>query len=84
MNLATSISYVLPFSYSSYSTSSSVSLRGFVTVFFLKVCEVYRLHRETYHLALDFVDRYLATQSDLPKQQLQLIGNNLNWIVLFL
>jgi cyclin E len=35
---------------------------------------VYRLHRETYHLALDFVDRYLATQTDIPKQQLQLIG----------
>lgn len=42
--------------------------------FDFKVCEVYRLHRETYHLALDFVDRYLATQTDIPKQQLQLIG----------
>ena len=38
------------------------------------MCEVYRLHRETYHLALDLIDRYMATQSDLPKQQLQLIG----------
>lgn len=35
---------------------------------------MYRLHRETYHLALDLIDRYMATQSDLPKQQLQLIG----------
>ena len=49
-----------------------------------QVCEVYRLHRETYHLALDFIDRYLATQSDVPKQQLQLIGECLSRHLLFL
>ena len=49
----------------------------------LKVCEVYRLHRETYHLALDFVDRYLATQSDIPKQQLQLIGKYYLFIMFY-
>ncbi|XP_013790446.1 G1/S-specific cyclin-E-like, partial [Limulus polyphemus] len=38
------------------------------------VCEVYRLHRETFYLAQDFIDRYLATQKNLPKQQLQLLG----------
>lgn len=31
-------------------------------------------HRETYHLALDFVDRYLSCQSNVGKLQLQLIG----------
>ncbi|KAI1285570.1 G1/S-specific cyclin-E [Halotydeus destructor] len=39
-----------------------------------EVCEVYKLHRETFYLAIDFVDRYLTNQTDLPKQQLQLIG----------
>lgn len=49
-------------------------MRAILLDWLVEVCEVYRLHRETYHLAMDFVDRYLATQSDLPKQQLQLIG----------
>lgn len=49
-------------------------MRAILLDWLIEVCEVYRLHRETYHLALDFVDRYLATQSDIPKQQLQLIG----------
>ena len=41
---------------------------------FLQVCEVYRLHRETFHLAVDFVDRYLTSQRNVAKQRLQLIG----------
>jgi len=38
------------------------------------VCEVYKLHRETFYLAADFVDRYLSTQSNVQKYQLQLLG----------
>ncbi|KAK2550008.1 G1/S-specific cyclin-E1 [Acropora cervicornis] len=37
-----------------------------------EVCEVYKLHRETYYLALDFVDRYLSIKHDIAKQRLQL------------
>lgn len=33
-----------------------------------------KFHRETYHLALDFIDRYLSTQTNIGKLQLQLIG----------
>lgn len=33
-----------------------------------------KFHRETYHLALDLVDRYLSAQSNVGKLQLQLIG----------
>lgn len=33
-----------------------------------------KFHRETYHLALDLVDRYLAAQTNISKLQLQLIG----------
>ncbi|KAJ8249434.1 hypothetical protein GJAV_G00234820 [Gymnothorax javanicus] len=40
----------------------------------MQVCEVYKLHRETYHLAQDFFDRYMATQTGVHKTRLQLIG----------
>ena len=40
----------------------------------LQVCEVYRLHRETLYLAIDFIDRYLCITRNVKKQQLQLIG----------
>jgi cephalosporin-C deacetylase-like acetyl esterase len=35
---------------------------------------VYKLHRETYHLAQDYFDRFMATQSNVFKSTLQLIG----------
>lgn len=40
-----------------------------------EVCEVYTLHRETFYLTIDYIDRYLSTNANIvPKQQLQLIG----------
>lgn len=39
-----------------------------------QVCEVYKLHRETFYLAQDFFDRYMATQRDIVKTLLQLVG----------
>lgn len=39
-----------------------------------EVCEVYTLHRETYYLALDYLDRYLSTNVSISKTFLQLIG----------
>ncbi|KAK3707981.1 hypothetical protein QZH41_010716 [Actinostola sp. cb2023] len=47
---------------------------GNIMKVYSRVCEVYRLHRETFHLAVDFIDRYLSVQHDIPKQRLQLIG----------
>lgn len=38
------------------------------------MCEVYKLHRETFYLAQDFFDRYMATQENIVKTVLQLIG----------
>jgi len=32
------------------------------------------MRRETFHVAVDFVDRYLSRTSDVAKRQLQLIG----------
>ncbi|XP_008308114.1 G1/S-specific cyclin-E1 [Cynoglossus semilaevis] len=40
----------------------------------MEVSEVYRLHRETYHLAQDYFDRFMATQRNVFKSTLQLIG----------
>jgi len=39
------------------------------------VSEVYHLRRETFHGAVDFVDRYLSRTTDVTKRQLQLIGS---------
>jgi hypothetical protein len=38
------------------------------------VCEEYRLRRETYHVAIDFIDRFLSRTSSISRRQLQLIG----------
>lgn len=35
---------------------------------------MYKLHRETYHLAQDYFDRFMATQTNVFKSSLQLIG----------
>ncbi|KAF5288805.1 hypothetical protein FQA39_LY15233 [Lamprigera yunnana] len=40
----------------------------------MEVCEAYHLKRSTYHLALDYIDRYLNVNPLVPKNQLQLIG----------
>ena len=39
-----------------------------------QVCEVYRLHRETFYLAVDYVDRYLSVERNIAKTRLQLVG----------
>ncbi|XP_063168802.1 G1/S-specific cyclin-E1 [Candoia aspera] len=40
----------------------------------MEVCEVHKLHRETFYLAQDFFDRFMATQQNIVKTLLQLIG----------
>lgn len=39
-----------------------------------EVSQAYGLTRQTYYLALDFFDRYLSVEQDVPKKRLQLIG----------
>ena len=36
--------------------------------------QVYKLHRETLYLAVDFLDRYLGATRDMPRNRLQLVG----------
>ncbi|XP_039736678.1 G1/S-specific cyclin-E1 isoform X1 [Pteropus medius] len=49
-------------------------MRAILLDWLMEVCEVYKLHRETFYLAQDFFDRYMATQQDVVKTLLQLIG----------
>ena len=35
---------------------------------------MYRLHRETFYLAVDFLDRFLGLATNVQKSRLQLIG----------
>lgn len=49
-------------------------MRAILLDWLIEVCEVYKLHRETYYLAVDYLDRYLSTQKKVQKTHLQLIG----------
>ncbi|NXH89196.1 CCNE1 protein, partial [Edolisoma coerulescens] len=49
-------------------------MRAILLDWLMEVCEIYKLHRETFYLALDFFDRFMATQEDDAKTLLQLIG----------
>ena len=49
-------------------------MRAILLDWLIEVCEVYRLHRETFYLAVDFIDRYLGTTTNIPKTRVQLIG----------
>ncbi|KAL7639257.1 UNVERIFIED_CONTAM: hypothetical protein RMT77_009746 [Armadillidium vulgare] len=49
-------------------------MRAILLDWLTEVCEVYKLHRETYYLATAYIDRYLSQCSNTPKSQLQLIG----------
>ncbi|XP_075694521.1 G1/S-specific cyclin-E1 isoform X1 [Rhinoderma darwinii] len=50
------------------------SMRSILLDWLMEVCEVYKLHRETFYLAQDFFDRFMATQENVVKTRLQLIG----------
>lgn len=49
-------------------------MRAILLDWLIEVCEVYKLHRETYFLTVDYLDRYLSTKENISKNQLQLIG----------
>lgn len=49
-------------------------MRAILLDWLIEVCEVYKLHRETYYLTIDYLDRYISSKSNISKSQLQLIG----------
>ena len=40
----------------------------------LQVSEEFVLHRETLHLAISYLDRYLSVAESTPKEKMQLVG----------
>ena len=49
-------------------------MRALLLDWLMEVCEVYKLHRETFYLSADYIDRFLGSSRDIPKDRLQLIG----------
>nr|XP_033798082.1 G1/S-specific cyclin-E1 [Geotrypetes seraphini] len=49
-------------------------MRAILLDWLMEVSDVYKLHRETLYLAQDFFDRFMATQQNIVKTRLQLIG----------
>ena len=41
---------------------------------YLQVCEVYKLQRETFYLAIDMYERFMAAHTNIRKEHLQKIG----------
>ena len=50
------------------------SMRAMLLNWIIEVCDMYRLHRETFYLAVDFIDRFLSLSPPVHKNMLQLIG----------
>lgn len=50
------------------------NMRTILLDWMMEVCEEYKLHRETYYLAVDMYDRFMDAQAGIAKEQLQLIG----------
>ncbi len=57
-------------------------MRAILFDWLVEVCEVYRLHRETFYLAVDFIDRYLGSTTNMPKTRVQLIGRFKYYIII--
>ncbi|XP_069463179.1 G1/S-specific cyclin-E1 [Ambystoma mexicanum] len=49
-------------------------MRSILVDWLMEVCEVYKLHRDTFYLAQDLFDRFMSTQQNVVKTRLQLIG----------
>lgn len=52
-------------------------MRAILLDWLIEVCDVYKLHRESYYLAVDYLDRFLSVKNEnskTPKTRLQLIG----------
>ncbi|KAI4898642.1 hypothetical protein NFI96_025998 [Prochilodus magdalenae] len=49
-------------------------MRAILLDWLMEVCEVYKLHREAFYLGQDYFDRFMATQENVSKSTLQLIG----------
>ncbi|XP_063293499.1 G1/S-specific cyclin-E1 [Pelobates fuscus] len=49
-------------------------MRAVLLDWLMEVCELHNLQRETYYLAQEYFDRFMATQENVHRNRLQLIG----------
>ncbi|CAF1162279.1 unnamed protein product [Didymodactylos carnosus] len=49
-------------------------MRSVLCDWVMEVSDVFHLHRETYHIAIDYIDQYLSKVKNVPKHKLQLLG----------
>lgn len=49
-------------------------MRAILLEWMMEVCEVYKLQRETFYLAIDMYERFMATHTNIHKEHLQKIG----------
>ncbi|KAM4011808.1 G1/S-specific cyclin-E3-like [Anomaloglossus baeobatrachus] len=50
------------------------TMRPTLLEWLMEISEVHKLHRDTFYIAQDFLDRFMATQENVMKSKLQLIG----------
>ncbi|PVD20678.1 hypothetical protein C0Q70_18836 [Pomacea canaliculata] len=49
-------------------------MRAVLMEWLMEVCQLHTLQKETYYLAVDYIDRYLMKTEDIQPSELQLIG----------
>jgi hypothetical protein len=69
------LKYVHDANYLSRHSGILPHMRGILLDWVVELCHAYRLHRETFHLSVEYMDRYLSlTPTELRMDRLQLLG----------
>jgi len=63
-----------PYWHEKYQPHLTYMMRAILFDWMMEVCSEFRLKRETFHCAANYVDRYLSNTRNISKSQLQLIG----------
>mmetsp|Transcript_25443 Transcript_25443/g.35687 ORF Transcript_25443/g.35687 Transcript_25443/m.35687 type:complete len:538 (-) Transcript_25443:1469-3082(-) len=60
--------------YLSWQPHMNANMRAVLLDWMAEVCEEYHVHRETYHISVNYVDRFLTKCHSVPRDKLQLLG----------
>lgn len=63
-----------PFYLNNRNVSITWMMRAILFDWMMEVCSEFTLKRETFHLATNYIDRYLSKKYFIDKRKLQLIG----------
>jgi hypothetical protein len=63
-----------PYWHEKYQPHLTYMMRAILFDWMMEVCSEFRLKRETFHCATNYVDRYLSNTRNISKSELQLIG----------